>query len=209
MKKGIFWFMVIVLLIIGSLYIAYKTTLNKDNQLWKVEIVNTYINVRDNNNLAATKIKSVKKGQEFNVISTYLEDSYYVWYEIEVDAYTKGWISSERNNPYVKEINNPNQIDEKSYFIDYICPVIKYFDEIYYVSDIESISYDHLTIEDTSEYEITSTIYFDEFPKDRAESQYFIKYKVVDSFGNVSSKIQKIEFIENPSIDQVLDISSI
>lgn len=205
--KKVFWIGLIVVII--GLGIFLVNNIFNDENIWKVEITNTYINVRDNHLLSASKIKTVKQNKSFEVISTYLEDEYYVWYEIKVDDYTTGWIASERNHPYVKEINNPQQENEESYFIDYICPIIKFYDTIYYEKNIESIKYDHLTIEDDSQYTITNEIYFDEFPKDKNEAQYFIKYIVTDSFGNVSTKIQQIEFLELPENDQVLDIEEL
>lgn len=205
--RKVFLFMVIALVSFG----IFKgiTFYIEDKNAWKVEILNDFINVRKDHSSKVEKLAQVSKGKLYNVEEIYLDDSRYVWYKIEYEKNKYGWISSGRNNPYVKEINNPNNDYTVSYFIDYKKPIIRYYDEIYYATNVDSINYEHLTIEEDSNYDIKNNIYYEAEPLDNDKPQYWIEYIVTDDFNNSSSIVQKIVFEENPCVDDVLDFSKL
>ncbi|MDE6284138.1 MAG: SH3 domain-containing protein, partial [Bacilli bacterium] len=197
-----------VLVFIGALgaggFFIYKK-IDEDKKAWKIEIINETINVREEHGLYEYKVGEVKEGEVYKVLDFYADDPRYVWYKIELRNGMIGWVSSGRKNAYVKEINNPNDIAD--YEIDYAKPIIRYFDEDYIVYDLNSINYNHLEIEEASEYTITHKVYYEEHPTDRKEPQYWIKYIVTDSYGNTESKIQRIIFTIEPDRSEVLDFS--
>lgn len=211
MKKWVATFFVLVIIMIAGFGIfVFMNEKEKNKIRWKVEIIHEYINVRDNPSTDSTVIGKAPQGNIYNVLSVNLDHPSYVWYEIEYRKGMSGWIASERNIPYVKEYNNPNYKDDEdaqeSYEIDYINPVIKYFDDKYYTYDINSISYDHLEIEDDSEYEITNKLYVEECINYR---NFWIQYIVKDSFGNTSKKVQRIVFEVEPDSKGMASLSEI
>lgn len=204
--KKILLLVVIVLIVFVGVNIANKII--KENNSWKVEITNSYINVRTNHSPYEAKISTVYKGEKYKIIEMYLEDDTYVWYKIMLKNNTVGWIASGRNDSYVKEFNNPNTIDT-NYKVDYAAPVLKFQDETYETKSIDTINFHHLTIKDDSDYEIKYNIYIENHPTDRPGPQYWIKYTVIDIFGNTTSKVQRIKFEILPSNDKVLDFSKL
>ena len=203
MKKIIPIFIVLALLIVAGFgFFIYKNEQEKNKEKWKVEIIHEYINVRDKAATDSTVIGKAYQGNVYNVLSVNLDHPAYVWYEIEYRKGQSGWIASERNIPYVKEYNNPhfkeNNEDktvEDTYEIDYINPVVRYFENEYHTHDINSIKYDHLEIEEESKYEITNKVYVEECKTYR---NFWIQYIVTDSFGNTTKKVQKIIFEVEP-----------
>lgn len=203
-------------MILAIIFLGYKgistiiASHNKDDANWKVEITNNYINVRSKPSSRETKIGEVKKKEKYNILEIYLEDNNYVWYKINFKG-KDGWIASSRDNPYVKEINNPNieDTDSVDYKIDYKKPELRFYDNVYNTYDINSINYDHLDIKDDSPYMISHTIYYEEHPIDTEIPQYWIRYTVTDKFGNSISKVQKIEFTVEPSQSEVKDFSEL
>lgn len=208
-KKKFPWFSLIILAALLTAIGFFAKRYYDDSKAFKVEILEDEINVREEHDLYTYKIGTVKKGNKHIVTEVYLDDPRYVWYRIEFKNNEYGWIASGRKNPYVSEINNPNGNGDKDYKEDYAKPIIKFFEEDYNVLDIDSISYSHLTIEDESDYKITHEIYYEEKPKDRNEPQYWIKYIVTDDFGNVSSKVQRIIFVNPPDPSTVKDFSEL
>ena len=158
--------------------------IDKQKNAWKVQITNEYINIRKESNTYSTVIGQVKKGETYNVLKMTKDDNYY-WYYIEIDNFKKGWIASNKTYSYLIDINNPNDLKN---------PIVKYYEEIYYANDINSISYEHLTIEDDSDVTITSKIVYEE-----ENNQYWITYIVTDSYNNKTEKTQKIEFKDKPT----------
>ena len=202
---------IILILILGALafvgfkgYSDYKTY----SKAWKVEITNPTINVRSGASATDTLLGVVKQGKKYVVLDINLEDDKYVWYKIEYQRAEYGWISSLRSSPYVKEINNPD-IGTGVNKTDYKAPVVRFYDEVYYTINLKSINYNHLSITDDSMYEITHKVYFEETPVDRATHQYWIEYIVTDEFGNSTSKVQRIEFQNEPNPSEVLDFSDL
>ena len=199
---------IITLIIIGALiFVGYKGygDYKRYNEAWKVEIITDKVNVRKSASAYDSKVTEVKKGKKYVVKDIYLEDNSFVWYNIEYKRGETGWIASNRNTPYVKEINNPNY--DGTYVMDYKAPILKFFDDTYYTLNLKTINYNHLTVIEDSEYEIKHNVYFEEFPVDRKEHQYWIEYIVTDAFGNSTSKVQRIEFENEPNKNEVSDFS--
>ena len=204
MRKTLLITIPIVLEII--IIVAFITQIVVDNaNAWKVEITNDYVNVRKDHSVYETQIDKVYKGDTYKVIEIYLDDPNYVWYKIELDGGSEGWIASGRNEPYVKEINNPNASSEEDYFVDYKKPILRFFEDTYKTESVDTITLDHLEIIEDSEYEVTYEVYKEEEPIDVPGPQYWIQYTVVDAFDNKTVKVQRIEFEITPPDDRVLD----
>ena len=204
MRKTLLVTIPIVLAII--IIVAFITQIVVDNaNAWKVEITNDYVNVRKDHSVYETQIDKVYKGDTYKVIEIYLDDPNYVWYKIELDGGSEGWIASGRNEPYVKEINNPNASSEEDYFVDYKKPILRFFEDTYKTESVDTITLDHLEIIEDSEYEVTYEVYKEEEPIDVPGPQYWIQYTVVDAFDNKTVKVQRIEFEITPPDDRVLD----
>lgn len=208
MRKTLLITIPIVLAII--IIVAFITQIVVDNaNAWKVEITNDYVNVRKDHSVYETQIDKVYKGDTYKIIEIYLDDPNYVWYKIELDGGSEGWIASGRNEPYVKEINNPNASSEEDYFVDYKKPILRFFEDTYKTESIDTITLDHLEIIEDSEYEVTYEVYKEEEPIDVPGPQYWIQYTVVDAFDNKTVKVQRIEFEITPPDDRVLDFSEL
>lgn len=203
MKKIVMVILIIILIIFIGLFV--KKVINNDKS-WKIKIKLDSINVREEADMYSLKTNLVSKGEVYKVIEVNLDNSKYVWYKIKINSQESGWIASERNNPYVKEYNNPKESDENNYSVDYANPVIKYTEDEYAVDNINNIKYDHLDIEEKSKYTIKSKVYIEECSD---YTQYWIEYIVTDSSNNTSSKMQKISFETTPSEDEVTDLSTI
>ncbi len=180
----------------------------EDKDAWKVEIISETIVVRDEPDATSFNPggKKVYLGEIHNVIEIYEDDLKFVWYKIEYDKDKIGWIASAREVPYVKEINNPHREEGESVeyeVIDYKRPILSVEDTLYQTYDINTINYDHITVEEDSDYEIVHEVYFEEFPKDSNVPQYWIQYIVTDVHGNFKEFVQKIEFEVKPSQDDV------
>ena len=214
MKKILPIFFVLALLIVAAFgAFIYKEEQERKKIKWKVEITHEYVNVRDAANTSSTIIGKAVQGNVYPVLSVNLDHPSYVWYEIEYRKGQSGWIASERNFPYVKEYNNPNfkpdennSSVEDTYEIDYVNPVVKYYQDAYYTHDITSITYDHLDIEEESEYEITDKIYIEEC---KSYHNFWIQYIVTDSFGNTTKKVQKIVFEVEPDTEGMPSLGEI
>ena len=162
---------------------------------WYVEITNDYINVRDNSHANASKLGEVYKGDVYKVLDMNFDNTAYYWYMIEYKG-KEAWIASKRKTPFLKDYNNPTDI---------AVPVIKYHEDVYNVVNIDDINYKHLeVVDDRDEYTITHEVYHEYKPSEHKD-QYWILYTVTDGAGKSSSKLQKIEFEEKPSEDDVLD----
>ncbi len=197
-----------VIAVIGGIGMYIFNFIKEDSKVWKAEVVTNYINVRKDHDRYSEQLGQIKKGEKYKIKKIYLKDKAFVWYKIEYkDGY--GWISSDRTDPYVKELNNPKKQKQGSYFIDYKAPIIQYFEDEYVVDDLNSINYGHLKIEDDSKYTIKHNVYYEEDPIDSDVPQYWIEYIVTDKFNNVSKKVQKIVFKNEPARDEVKDFSEL
>ena len=164
---------------------------------WYVEIKEEYINVRDDAHTNANELGKVNQGEIYEVLDMNFDNSAYYWYKIDFNG-TEAWIASKRNRPFVNDYNNPTDI---------AVPVIKYYEDVYKVVSIDDINYKHLEIvEDRDEYEITHFVYHELVPSEHKD-QYWILYTITDAAGKSSSKLQKIEFEERPSEEDVKDFS--
>lgn len=194
---------IVVVILVIAIFFVYKTIFkgeekkktNEFDKEWYVEITNSYINVREKPQAYANLLGAVYEGEKYEVLDMNLDDYTFVWYKIKTDDSKENWIASKRTSPYLKDNNNPNDI---------ATPVIKLFDNIYYVDTIDDIDYKHLEVwDDRDGYEVTHKVY-----KEIAEYnniQYWIVYTVKDKAGKTASKTQRIIFTKNPSDNQVLD----
>ena len=182
MKKKV---LIISLIVLAALSIVFVARQNNKNK-WYVEITNEFINIRADHNIYGARLGEVKKGETYKVLDIYTEDDNYYWYYIEINRYKKGWIASDKDNPYLNDFNNPNDI---------VAPVVKYYEEIYYTHSIDTITYKHLEITENNEYSINNEVFYDEVGE-----QYFIKYIVEDVAGNKTTKTQKIVFEVEPEV---------
>jgi len=192
-----------IFLVIGAISGYFYTKNLKEKQRieeikkgWYVEIIhNDPINVRNTPNTSGKEIGKVNKGEVYKVLDVDMKSVSYYWYKIEFED-TVGWIASGRKIHWVNDVNNPNDI---------ATPIIKYYDDVYSVVSIKDINYKHLEIiEDTSDYEITHVVYH-EVEKTKFIDQYWILYTITDGAGKSSSKLQKIEFEEEPDESEVID----
>ncbi len=204
MKK---WFMtIIIILIVGILgyftisKLADKIRMNNIKKGWHVQITNDYINIRSDHNAASAKLGEVKKDEIYKVIEIYLDNSTYFWYKIEINNKTTGWISSGKSNPFLKDINNPDDIKT---------PEIKIKESEYHVYSIDKINYKHLqVIDDRNDYTITHKIYHEVDSANKTD-QYWIKYIVTDKSGKSSAKLQQVTFDVTPNESLVSPFSEI
>ncbi len=203
LRKGVKVFLVIVVLIVG-IFIYYKV----DQKKWKIEVISKEINYRSDHDANSNLIGKVRKGSKFKVLEVYLDDPYFIWYKVKRNMST-GWIASDRYDPYVKEINSPNSEVKEATVVDYNPPVLRFFDDVYYVKDIESINYDHLEVTDDSSYHLSHVVYYEEHPEDTDIPQYWIQYIAEDEAGNKASKIQKIVFENEPAPNKVKNFDEI
>ena len=186
-------------------YTAYNKIIDNNNS-WRLEVTNDFINLRSKPTQYESKIAEVKKGQKFKILDINLEDKKFVWYKIKLKNKT-GWIASERKNPYVNEYNNPKY--DTDIKVEYLAPVIRFKEEEYHTESIDKITFDHLIIEEESDYEIDYIIYKEENPKDRPGPEYWIRYIVEDTFGNKGMSLQRIKFDNLPDDSLVKDFSEI
>lgn len=201
MKKFFVLIMVGLLIFLGGK--AVLKIMKKDNS-WQVEVIEAFINVRTEPDVTSYAIAKAIQGDKYHVLDINLDDSKYVWYKINYkgDAY---WIASDRMSPFVKEYNNPNFEDSSK--IDYKNPQVTNFEEQYEVKDLESIEYDHLQIEEDSKYEISHEVFYEEHSEETGRPQFWIRYTIVDEYGNKTVKTQKIKFHIIPHPEEVKDIS--
>ena len=166
---------------------------------WYVEITNDYINVRDDAHANANLLGTVKIGEVYEVLDMNFDNTAFYWYKIDYKG-NEAWIASRRKKPYLKDFNNPTDI---------AVPEVKFEENLYKVVSIDDINYKHLeVVEDKDEYTITHEIYHEVKPSEHID-QYWILYTITDGVGKSSSKLQKIEFEEEPNEDEVLDFDDL
>ena len=201
MKNMLICFIILVLIFGGVGGYWYIKKINEESRIeeikkgWYVEITSEYINVRDEAHANANLLGKVLEGEVYEVLDMNFDNISYYWYKIDYNG-NDAWIASKRKSPYLKDFNNPTDI---------AIPIIKYYDDVYKVVNIDEINYKHLeVVEDRDEYEITHVVYHEVVPSKHID-QYWIEYTITDASGKSSSKLQKIEFEELPSEEEVID----
>lgn len=198
---------ILILAVIGGGFGAYYFFSGRANERnieeikkgWHVEIENDYINIRKEASATSDILGEVKKGEVYKVIEVEPVGNTY-WYKIEYEKDKYGWIFNSNSSDYLEDVNNPEDIAS---------PTLKFFESVYYVNSIDEITYDHLEVEDDkSGVTVTHQVYH-EVNTETGKDQYWIKYTATDAVGKSVSKVQKIEFNERPSEDQVLDFSEL
>ncbi len=163
---------------------------------WYVEVIyKDPVNVRSDANSKSELLGKTDKNGIYKALDVDISNNYYNWYKIEFKGKV-GWIASGKKTPWVKDVNNPNDIAD---------PIIKYYEDVYTVRSIDDINYKHLEIiEDSDDYKIEHVVYHEVNPS-RFIDQYWILYTVTDRAGKSTSKLQKIEFAEKPDEARVID----
>ena len=170
---------------------------------WYVEITNDFINVRSYSKASSKWLGEVYSGEKFPVSDVDYESSNtYYWYKIEYEVNKYGWIASDKNDAYLIDYNNPNDI---------AVPTIKilYF---LHAKDINSITFDNLEVwDDKGKPEITYKVYHEKgINKDNEYvDQYWIMYTVTDKSGKFDSKLGSIEFDIAPDESEVSDFKEL
>lgn len=91
----------ITMIIINNQPIIHQTVI-QDKTDFQIEITNDYINVRKEPSTSSTKIGEVNQSDIYNVLDVIGGDNY-IWYKIKYQD-NIGYISSNRQEPYVKEL---------------------------------------------------------------------------------------------------------
>lgn len=166
---------------------------------WHIEVENDYINIRKEASATADILGEVKKGEVYKVVDVETVGNTY-WYKIEYEKDKYGWIFNSSSSDYLDDVNNPEDI---------AAPTLKFYESIYYVNSIDEITYDHLDVEDDKPgVTITHKVYH-EVNSETGKDQYWIQYTATDAVGKSVSKVQKIEFNERPSEEEVLDFAQL
>ncbi len=198
---------ILILAVIGGGFGAYYFFSGRANERnieeikkgWHVEIENDYINIRKEASATSDILGEVKKGEVYKVIEVEPVGNTY-WYKIEYEKDKYGWIFNSNSSDYLEDVNNPEDIAS---------PTLKFFESVYYVNSIDEITYDHLEVEDDKPGVTVTHQVYHEVNTETGKDQYWIKYTATDAVGKSVSKVQKIEFNERPSEDQVLDFSEL
>ncbi len=220
MKKIIAWILILAALA-GAGYGAYQYYLHAT--AWRVEVIyehkdingnvsmrDSVVNVRKEPLTGNTEIVAqITLGEVYKVVDFEGErDPGFVWYKIEYEKDKFGWVGNPRDvtaTPNLKEINNPYNRADDSYLVDYGAPVIKYQEAVYEVYDLNSINYEHLTVEDVSDYEVTHKVYIEHKSTDSGPIiQYWIQYIATDEAGLSSEKVQQVIFEVAPDESELL-----
>ena len=205
MKK--FLIFLLVLAIIGGcgfgayyFFFANKLDIEEIKSGWHIEVVNDYINIRKEASASAEILGQVKKGEVYRVIKVEDIGNNTFWYNIEYEKDKFGWVFNSSTTNYLKDINNPEDI---------AAPTIVFEDEVYVVDSIQDINYEHLEVSDDKPgVEVSHKIYCERNVNGQSD-QYWIQYIAVDKSGKTTTKLQKIQFTEIPSDDEVLDFADL
>ena len=198
---------VLLLAIVGGGFGAYYFFSGKANERdieeikkgWHVEIENDYINIRKEASATADILGEVKKGEVYKVVEVETVGNTY-WYKIEYEKDKYGWIFNSNSSDYLEDNNNPEDI---------AAPTLKFFNTVYYVDSIDDINYDHLEVEDDKPGVTVTHKVFHEVNAETGKDQYWIQYTATDAVGKSVSKVQKIEFNERPSEEDVYDFAEL
>lgn len=203
MKK--FLVILIILLLIGGVFFAYKYISNEKEKDriaeikkgWYLEIITEELNVREKGSKNSKLLKTVQKGDIFKVLDVEVLGNNSFWYKIEYEDDKVGFVYNTKSLNYLEDYNNPKDIAS---------PILKFNENVYYVDSIDDINYDHLYVwDDKPNYEVTHKVYHEvgvDFNGKNID-QYWIQYTITDGVGNTDSKLQKIVFTNKPSEDQV------
>ena len=209
MKK--FLIIIVILLIIAGgvgfyFFISNKNEeekLEKIKEGWYVEVITDEVNIREKGSRESDSLRMAKKGEVFEVLDIDILGNNNFWYKIKFDDDKVGFIYNSSKYNYLEDHNNPK---------DVASPTLKFFDSIYYVDSIDDINYDDLEIwDDKPDYEVTHKVYHEVGVDINGKNidQYWIQYTVTDGVGNSVSKVQKIEFNQRPSEEEVYDFSQL
>lgn len=132
MKKRVLIISIIAMIIVSTgicffvtkdIKVNYNETKNeivgltnkKSKSLFQVKVNINCINIRENANVSSNKLGIVKKGSIFTVIDYTVSDKY-IWYHIITANNIEGYIASDKDDPYVIELNDQ---------VDYVSPKVE------------------------------------------------------------------------------------
>ena len=205
MKK--FLIILLILAIVGGGFGAYyifsgkmeERNIEEIKKGWHIEVQNDYINIRKEASATSDILGEVKKGEVYKVIEVETVGNTQ-WYKIEYEKDKYGWIFNSNSSDYLDDINNPEDI---------YAPTLKFFDTVYYVNSIDEITYEHLEVEDDKPGVTVTHKVYHEVNSETGKDQYWIQYTATDAVGKSVSKVQKIEFNERPSEEEVYDFAEL
>jgi len=154
---------------------------NKSSDKLQIKILNEYINIRKEPSVNAEILGIVKKGSLFDVIE-YKKGERYLWVHIKTNNDIEGYVATFFDEAYYEFINGN---------IDYMEPTL-------------NITVDKITVDSysevTDEYIKSITTYSDDKDTNPHFSyevindniNYYINFKVVDNFGNITEKKIKL-----------------
>jgi len=116
-KKKIILIILLLMTVIGlSVLIAYKNNDNsseeekviqsndRDEKKEQFEVINDYINIREENDTKSGILGKVYKGEIYTILDR-KEDEYYVWYQIETNTNIKGYVAVKYlEEVYIKDL---------------------------------------------------------------------------------------------------------
>lgn len=198
---------VLILAVIGGGFGAYyifsgkmeERNIEEIKKGWHIEVENDYINIRKEASATSDILGEVKKGEVYKVIEVETVGDTH-WYKIEYEKDKYGWIFNSNSSDYLDDVNNPEDI---------AYPTLKFFDTVYYVNSIDEITYDHLEVEDDKPGVTVTHKVYHEVNAETGKDQYWIQYTATDAVGKSVSKVQKIEFNERPSEEEVYDFAEL
>ncbi len=200
MKRAVLFLLVIIIGVagfFGGKHLLEEIRVNTIKKGWYVEILyDKGINIRADHNTESEAVSTAETGKVYKVLDIYLDSKVYYWYKIEYKG-GEGWVANKRGERWLKDGNNPNDI---------AAPTIKFKEDIYKTTDINNISYNHLDVwDDKDEVKITHKIYY-EFNYVESRYKYWIAYTATDAVGKSTTKLQKIEFEEEPDRELLEDL---
>lgn len=182
---------------------ALEENIEEIKKGWYVEVLAEEVNIREKGSRDSKSLAMAHKGDVYEVVDVDVLGNNSFWYKIKFDDNKVGFIYNSSKMNYLNDYNNPTDIAS---------PTLKFFDKVYYVNSIDDITYDHLEVwDDKPDYEVTHKVYHEVGVDINGKNidQYWIQYTVTDGVGNSDSKVQKIEFNEKPSEEEVYDFSEL
>ena len=167
---------------------------------WHIEVVNDYINIRKEASASSEILGQVNKGEVYSVVKVEDIGNNTFWYNIEYEKDKFGWVFNSSTTNYLKDVNNPEDIAS---------PSIVFEDDVYHVASIDDINYDHLEVTDDKPGVTVSHRIYCERNVNGQSDQYWIQYIAEDASGKTTTKLQKIQFDELPSDEEVLDFADL
>lgn len=214
MKKQ-YKYLILVLIVLGFFAFERVRKIQRIKEIkkgWYGEVLVNELRMRNDTTPASLQVGSLKKGEVVKILDMKIHKNKetsaggynYIWYLVQKDKKGSKWIGNpKKGDQYIKIVNNPHDME---------VPTIKYKEAVYKTDSVDTITFDHLILKDDKtpkdKLKITYVLYHEKV-KGKKVGSFWIEYKVTDEAGKSSSKVQKIEFKENPDINSVKDFSEL